>query len=361
MLTKAAEVEIVPMLQPASVLVVDDEPFNIDLLSQELEQLGHVPVPAMNGAEALERVAEGGHDLMLLDIMMPGVSGIQVLERLRSEQALPELPVIVVSALDDLGSVVRCIELGAEDHLVKPFDPVLLRARIANSLEKKRLRDQIARQLSATRALFGRYVPRAIAEDILSGDGALAPIQSTATVLYADIVGFTGIAQGMPPDQALAFLNEFFQTIIEPIRDAGGVVNEFIGDGILVTFNLPRANPRHADQAVCAALGIQDVLNARKIQGHQVRARIGIHTGPVIAGNVSAGDRLHYTVLGDTVNVSARLEEANKRYGTAILISGSTVTMLQDDYELERLDDATIRGKDEPVTIFRQRPAPVSA
>lgn len=352
MLTRSRDAPRTGSAAGCSVLVVDDEPFNIDLLCQELEELGHRPIPAEDGQEALRLIETDGCDLMLLDIMMPRMNGIQVLEHLRAAGRLAELPVIVVSALDDIASIARCIELGAEDHLVKPFDPTLLQARIGGALEKKSLREQVARQLAATRALFGRYVPSPVAEDILAGAGTLDPVQRTATVLYCDIVGFTGIVQDMAPDQALTLLNAYFATVIEPVRQAGGVINEFVGDGMLITFNLPVADGAHADNAVLAATGIQAALAGQRFAGRQLDVRIGIHSGPVIAGNVAAGDQLHYTVLGDTVNVAARLEETNKIYGTAILISGDTAQMLQNEYKLERLEDANVRGKDAPLVVY---------
>jgi len=339
--------------QVSSVLVVDDEPFNIDLLCQELEDLGHVPITAMDGREALERIGNGGCDLVLLDIMMPRLNGIQVLEQLQEEGRLVDLPVIVVSALDDVASVARCIELGAEDHLVKPFDPTLLRARIGGALEKKRLRDQVARQLAMTRALFGRYVPPAVADTILATGGTLEPVLREATVLYCDIAGFTGIVEDFAPAEAMALLNAYFEALTGPVARHGGIINEFVGDGVLVTFNLPVAHPAHADRAIRTALEIQADLAARQFLGRPLTTRIGIHTGPVVAGNVTAGEQLHYTVLGDTVNVAARLETLNKTYGSDILISEATARMLSGAYHLERLGDAEIRGKTASVTVYR--------
>ena len=150
-------------IEPRTVLVVDDEPFNVDLLTQELEELGLCTIAAANGREALALINEFDYDMMLLDIMMPEMDGIELLERLNAAGRLASLPVIVVSAVDDINSVARCIELGAEDHLLKPFDPILLRARIGSALEKKALRDQVAQQLATTRAIFGKYVPESIA------------------------------------------------------------------------------------------------------------------------------------------------------------------------------------------------------
>ncbi len=340
-------------VEPRTVLVVDDEPFNVDLLTEELEELGLRAVPAANGREALALIDEIECDMMLLDIMMPEMDGIELLERLNAAGRLASLPVIVVSAVDDIGRVARCIELGAEDHLHKPFDPILLRARIEGALEKKRLRDQVARQLETTRAVFGKYVPESVAESILAGNGTLTPVQTVATILYCDIEGFTGIVEQMSPVQTMQMLNEYFAAVLEPIRRHGGIVNQFQGDAILVTFNVPVEDPRHGDQAVRSAIDIQAVLAERRFAGVRLRTRIGINTGPVVAGNVGAGDRLHYTVHGDTVNVAARLEALNKTHGTDTLISGATLAILRDDFLLERLGDVEIRGKNAPVTVYR--------
>ena len=340
---------------PASVLVVDDEPFNIDLLCQELEEMGHNPVPAADGEAAMNMLAAKEVDLVLLDIMMPRMNGLQVLEALKEDGRLPNLPVIVVSAIDDIKSVARCIRLGAEDHLVKPFDPALLRARVEGTLEKKRLRDKVARQLEVTRALFGRYVPPGVAEHVLSGDGELVPVLREASVLFSDLVGFTAIAQHMTPAEVMDLLNAYFEVVIEPVHAHGGVVNEFMGDGMLISFNLPQPDPYHADNAVAAAFEIQEKLAKRSFGGHRLSARIGVHTGPVVAGNVAAGEHLHYTILGDAVNVAARLEEANKEYGTSVLVSAATASLLREDYRLERLGDTSIRGKTAPVPVYTRR------
>ncbi len=337
---------------PETVLVVDDEPLNVELLAEELDDLGLRSCRAANGREALAIINEIDCDMMLLDIMMPEMDGIELLERLNAAGRLSSLPVIVVSAVDDIDRVARCIALGAEDHLLKPFDPVLLRARIGGALEKKRLRDQVARQLATTRAVFGKYVPVSVAQSILDGEGALAPLQTVATVLYCDIEGFTGIVEHLSPVQTMEMLNAYFAAVLDPVRRHGGIVNQFQGDAVLVTFNVPVEQPHHRDQAVHAAIEIQATLAERRFAGARLAARIGINTGPVVAGNVGAGDRLHYTVLGDAVNVAARLEQLNKTHSTNTLISASTVEMLQDDFLLERLGDVEIRGKDERVTIY---------
>ena len=133
----------------------------------------------------------------------------------------------------------------------------------------------------------------------------------------------------------------------------GGVVNQFIGDAMLVTFNVPARVPRHGDRAVETAIGIHAVLAGTRFAQHRIEVRIGINTGPVVAGIVGARGRLHYTVLGDAVNVAARLEELNKERGTQTLISGTTVRILEGDFPLHRLGDVQVRGKEAPVTLYR--------
>ena len=344
-----------------TVLVVDDEPFNVDLLMQELDELGLSSVSAANGREALALLDRLECHLVLLDLMMPEMDGIAVLEQLNGTGRLASLPVVVVSAVDDIARVARCLELGAEDHLLKPFDPALLRARISGALEKKCLRDQVARQLATTRAVFGRYVPEGVAESILAGKGSVAPMQTTATILCSDIEGFTGLVERTPPVLVMDMLNAYFAAVIEPIRAHGGIVNQFMGDAMLVTFNVPVGDPGHGDQAVGAARSIQEVLAERRFAGARLRTRIGINSGPVVAGVVGAENRLHYTVLGDTVNVAARLEQLNKAHGTDILISGATVEILRRQYPLHRLGEFGLRGKGAPVTIYRLLGAAASA
>ena len=309
-------------------------------------------VAAADGREALDALAEAEFDLVLLDIMMPEMDGYSVLENLRSTGRLASLPVIVISAIDDFDSVVRCIEMGAEDYLPKPFNATLLKARIAAVLEKKRLRDEVVRQLAVIREVFGKYVPSSVAAQIVADRGQLEPTHATATILYSDIEAFTSIAETMPPEQVVQMLNEYFPAVIEPVERHAGVVNQFQGDAMLVTFNVPVADSAHADQAVCAALEMQQAVDGKQFAGAHLKTRIGIATGKVIAGNVGSGDRINYTVHGDAVNLAARLEQLNKEHGTRILVSAETVSLLQGDYRIEAMGAMDVRGKSAPVEIF---------
>lgn len=337
------------------VLVVDDNRLNRLKLARGLENQGYAVNTAENGREALEMLRSTSFELLLLDIMMPEVDGFQVLQEMKSDPELRDIPVIVISALEEMDSVVKCIEMGAEDHMPKPFDPTLLNARIGASLEKKRLRDEVVEQLNFIRDIFGKYVPESVAKQIVAGKGVLEPTQTTATILYTDIESFTSTAESVPPKQVVQMLNEYFPAVIEPITRHGGVVNQFQGDAMLVTFNIPIQDSQHADHAVNAALEIQKLLKGRTFAGIPLRTRIGINTGEVIAGNVGTGDRINYTVHGDAVNLAARLEQLNKKHGTLVLISESTVALLNGEHSIEPLGEVEIRGKTQSVRIFSLR------
>jgi class 3 adenylate cyclase len=335
------------------ILVVDDNRLNRLKLTRALTQQGHAVSEAENGREALEMLRSELFDLVLLDILMPEVDGFQVLREMKDDTVLRGVPVIVISALEEMDSVVRCIEMGAEEHLPKNFNPVLLNARIGASLEKKRLRDEVVEQLKFIREIFGKYVPESVAKQIVASKGALEPKLLKATILFTDIENFTSTAESIPPKQVVQMLSEYFPAVIEPITRNGGVVNQFQGDAMLVTFNVPIEDPLHAEKAVKAALGIQEVLKGRTFAGIELKTRIGINTGEVIAGNVGAGDRINYTVYGDAVNLAARLEQLNKERGTLVLMSGSTVDLLSDKIAVEPLGELVIRGKNNPVRVFK--------
>ena len=337
---------------PCRILVVDDNEDNRYTLVRRLAREGYTDVvTAANGRQALAELGDSEFDLVLLDIMMPEVDGYAVLEQLRSQGRLASLPVIVISALDDFDAAVRCIEMGAEDYLPKPFNTTLLRARIAAILEKKRLRDEVVRQLAVIQDVFGKYVPESVAAQIVADRGRLVPTHATATIMYSDIEAFTSIAETMPPEQVVQMLNEYFAAVIEPIEKHGGIVNQFQGDAMLITFNVPVADPEHADRAVRAALEMQQAVAGAQFAGIRLNTRIGIATGKVIAGNVGSGRRINYTVHGDAVNLASRLEQLNKEHGTRILVSGETVALLSGDYPLRAMGALQVRGRSAPVEI----------
>ena len=212
------------------------------------------------------------------------------------------------------------------------------------------------RERERIRETFGRYVDESVASTILhrEGTGVLAGETRDATVLFTDIAGFTTIAEYLAPDQLVAGLNEYLETVLEPIRAHGGVVNTIIGDGLFASFNMPLACEHHAVAAVRAAIDIQRAVGSRTFgdQGIALATRIGISTGPVIGGSVGAGQRMSFTLLGDTVNLASRLEELNKQHGTRILVSDSTREACGPQFRFAALGSVTVRGRSDAVAIF---------
>ena len=345
--------DLIKIGQP-SLLVVDDNDDNRFILKGRLNREGYSNiVEAKDGCEAMKLLAERRIDLVLLDVLMPGMDGYEVLVKMRADDALRDIPVIMISAHDEIDNIARCIEAGADDYFRKPFNAVMLRARVKASLEKKRLRDEAVQQLKVIRRVFGRYVPESIVGSIVSGQGELKPVQTTATILYSDIADFTRITESMLPEKVVGMLNEYFEATIAAITRYGGVVNQFQGDAMLVTFNVPVADANHADRAVQAAMEIQRIVNSRCFAGQQLRTRIGINSGKVFAGNVGAGDRLNYTVHGDAVNIAARLEQLNKQFDSSVLISAKSIELLSGNFPVESVGQAIIRGKTSKIEVFR--------
>ena len=216
------------------------------------------------------------------------------------------------------------------------------------------------RERERIRETFGRYVDESVASAILrrEGQGVLAGETREATVLFTDIAGFTTIAEYLSPDRLVLALNEYLETVLAPIRAHGGVVNTFIGDGLFASFNMPLACSDHAAAAVRAAIDIQRAVGSRTfgVDGVALATRIGISTGSVIGGSVGAGQRMSFTLLGDTVNLASRLEELNKQHGTRILVSESTCTSCNGEFAFAALGSMTVRGRSDAVAIFSVDP-----
>jgi len=334
----------------ARVLLVEDNKVNRLLLARSVELLGHRVTSAENGRVALARMQAEPFDLVLLDIAMPEMDGFQVLERMLADLKLRDLPVIVTSALEGLGHVVRCIELGAEDYLTKPVNPVLLKARLGASLEKKRLRDQ-------QKDLVRRFATAEVAQDLAQSGFVLGGRRVQASVMFADIRGFTALVETQPPEETIELLNVYYTLMFDAISGRGGVVNQMIGDGLMALFGAPLPLPDTALAAVRAAQDMMELvtlLNAdRATQGKAAIAiGIGIATGEVIAGYTGTQQRATYTCVGDTVNLAARLEAHTKAAGRGILIDGDTQRALGATVAADALGPVQLHGKASPVQVF---------
>jgi adenylate cyclase len=334
----------------ARLLVVDDNKVNRLLLIRALELQGHRGVGAENGRIALEMLEREAFDLVLLDIAMPEMDGFQVLERLLANSRLRDLPVIVTSAVEGLESVVRSIELGAEDYLAKPVNPVLLKARIGASLEKKRLRDQ-------QKELVRRFATREVAQDLQESGFALGGKRVNASVMFADIRGFTTLAESQPPEATIELLNTWYTLMFDAIGAHGGVVSLMIGDGLMAIFGAPLPLPGHCECAVRSALEMQETMalfnGERRAAGlPEVRIGIGIASGDMVAGYAGTNERATYTCIGDTVNLAARLEAQTKLAQQPILVDGTTRAGLGHGIAVRSLGSVAVKGRAAAVDVF---------
>jgi class 3 adenylate cyclase len=330
----------------AHLLVVDDNETNRDVLSRRLEREGYQVSSAENGRHALRMVRETSFDLVLLDIMMPEIDGYQVLSEMKADPALRDIPVIMISALDEIRSVVRCIETGAEDYLNKPFDPVLLRARIGASLEKKRLRDEQKRktqeleraieeaetQRRESELLLRNILPGQIADELRSRGQVEPRYFEDVTILFSDFVGFTRATEDLAAEDLVYLLHNYFTAFDRIVGRYGLEKLKTIGDSYMLVGGLPERSPSHPVDAVMAAFEMVRAVEELSTEEAPWKVRIGIHTGPVIAGVVGI-KKFAFDIWGETVNFSSRMESAGS--ANRINLSARTYTRVKDFFECE--------------------------
>ena len=298
------------ILGPADsrILVVDDNAANRELLARRLVREGYCVTTAESGTAALALIAAESFDLVLLDLMMPGISGFEVLCRLKLDDSARHIPVIMISALDELDSTVRCIEAGAEDYLPKPFNPVLLRARIGACLERKRLLDELRIEKERSEALLLNTLPRRIVERMRYGETVIADHIAEATILFSDLVDFSTLAARLSPQGTVELLGSLFSRFDDLAAQLGVEKIKTIGDGYMVAGGLPETRVDHVQAVAEMALSMLDAVGAvARASGMPLDLRIGIHTGDLIAGVIGTR-KFVYDVWGDTVNTAKRME-----------------------------------------------------
>ncbi len=324
----------------ARILAVDDDDMNRDMLSRRLDKLGYDVTEAATGREALAKVKDGNFDLILLDILMPDLDGFQTLEFIKADPRLKHIPVIMLSALDDVDSTVRCIEAGAEDYVPKPFNPVILRARITASLEKKRLRDQeqafLAQlQIERTKSerLLLNVLPKAIAERLKAGQRTIVDSFIDSTVLFADIVGFTRIAARQSPQRTVQLLNEIFSSFDRIAEQLEVEKIKTIGDAYMMVSGVPIIRNDHAEVCAAAAFEILEAVRAFN-RRHQLdwAIRVGMNSGPVVAGIIGT-KKFAYDLWGDTVNIASRMESQGQP--GHVQVSEVTKKLLEAKYDFQ--------------------------
>lgn len=348
---------------PASILIVDDLPDNRDLLARRVRQQGHTVTEAENGRRALELLRAQPFDLVLLDIMMPEMTGYEVLEQMQADAKLRHVPVIVISALGELDSVVRCVELGAEDYLFKPFNTVLLRARIAASLEKKRLRDSEMRALSELQAeqqkserLLLSLFPRPIAERLKNdasspaGQATIAESFPEATILFADISNFNELSAGRSPTELVALLNQVYTTFDRLAERLGVEKIKTIGDRYMAAAGVPAPRADHAEAVADLALAMQqEIVQLDTKLSDPFSLRVGIDSGPVVAGVIGT-TKFAYDVWGNTVNTAQQMDAYGLPGG--IQLTARAYQRLRQTYLFENRGAFYIEGEGEIETYL---------
>ena len=365
-------------LIPPSILVVDDTPDNVRLLSTILTEQGYQVRKALNGQRALATVQDYPPDLILLDVMMPEMTGYEVCEKLKSSPKTRSIPVIFLSALDDVSDKVKAFDLGGVDYITKPFHNKEVLARVANHLtiqnQQKLLKEQtkqleeknqrlemeiternrvelalrIAQQKSES--LLLNILPAPIAENLKKGEGSLAERFESATVLFADLVNFTSLAARISPLELVSLLNEIFSKFDSLTEKYNLEKIKTIGDAYMVAGGLPVPREDHAEAIANMALDVQQFINNFKTNsGDSFEIRIGIHTGPVVAGVIGT-KKFIYDLWGDTVNVASRME--SQGVPGSIQVTAEMWEKLKDNYIFEERGLLEIKGKGKMITYW---------
>ncbi|HJP71369.1 MAG TPA: adenylate/guanylate cyclase domain-containing protein [Candidatus Limnocylindria bacterium] len=346
-------------------LVVDDSRVNRLVLVRHLAGLGLEAMEAENGAEALEllRATPSAFDLVLLDVLMPELDGYATLEAMKADDGLRHVPVLVVSGVEELDSVVRCIELGATDYLTKPINPRILEARIGASLAAKHLRDLELEYLEQQRRLtetierqkteLSRFLSPQVAKLISSPEGEqmLAGHRRQITVAFCDLRGFTSFAEQADPEELLGVLGEYHRMIGDAIVEHGGTLEHFAGDGVMVFFNDPVTQDDHVERAVRMAIAMRErfgaLSDAWRKRGYELGFGVGIAVGYATLGRIGFEGRYDYGAIGNVVILASRL--SSQAGPNQILLSQRAIAVVEGMVEVESVGELTLKGMSRPV------------
>jgi adenylate cyclase len=348
-----------------SLLVVDDEPSNGDLLARMLVHAGYEVAVARSGRLALNMMDAQDFDLVLLDVIMPEMDGIQTLQAIRRSHPVAVLPVIMTTALSGSHEMVEALGCGANDYVTKPFDTAVVLARIQTQLalrEASREVVTLARQLEIRNAFlrktFERYLSDDIVSNLLEGEEGLEMRgeRRRVSVLVADLRGFSTLTEILEPAELVAILNTYLGTMAEVILNHQGTIDEFIGDAILALFGAFEAHEEDAERAVACAIAMQnaivDVNEANRERGlPEVQMGVGIATGDAIVGNIGSERRTKYGAVGRTVNLATRIETYT--LGGEILISPATFEDVHHHIDFDKVRTVRPKGLDTPIEVRR--------
>ena len=357
--------EILEQTKSMKVLVVDDSKTLRRILIRELNSIGITNISeAGDGNEAVERLRVESFDLMLLDMEMPELDGLGVLKVVKSTPELSYLPVIIVSSAEDFDRIVECIQVGAEDYLPKPFNAVLLRARVFSSLEKKRLRDldrehilELQREKEMlhieqmkSEKLMLNILPKPIADRLKRGEKNIAGSYPEVTVLFSDLVGFTKMSAKKTAPELVKLLNDIFSRFDKRAELLGLEKIKTIGDAYMAVGGLPIPRSDHAEIVADMALGMyQDLAEFNQANQQEIQMRIGIHSGPVVAG-VIGFTKFSYDLWGNTVNTASRMESTSGN--GRIQVSAITHELLKEHFVLEERELIECKGLGPMLTSY---------
>ena len=329
------------------ILVVDDEPINHQVLNNHLSDEHYSITPAMNGEEALEILDSGKmFDLVLLDLMMPRMSGYEVCQKIRKKYLASELPVIMITAKNQVSDLVEGLNLGANDYISKPFSRQEFLARIKTHLN-----------LFNINSAYGRFVPHeflhSLGHEFITEVKLGDQVEKKVTVFFSDIRAYTTLSEQMTPKENFDFLNAYLGRVGPVIKKNLGFVGQYIGDGIMALFQ------SRADDGLNAAIQIQEAIKGYnqerdKLDRIPIKLGIGLHTGQLMMGIIGDKDRMDAGVVSDTVNTASRMEGLTKHFGVSILISESVVGNFEnrEDFNLRYLGKVQVKGRSEPLDVF---------
>jgi DNA-binding response OmpR family regulator len=343
---------------PAKILIVDDEPFNVDYLEQELEDLSYETVSASSGPEALEKVATETPDLILLDVTMPGMDGFTVCRLLKGKEETQLIPVVIMTALGAQEDRIKGIEAGADDFLTKPVDQRELLARIRTAVRTKRAMDHQFGELRQIKDHFAKFVPETVKRLVIANPQApeLALRERDVSVLFVDISGYTRLSEQLPLDALNALVERYFSGFLDCIHEAGGDINETAGDGFMAIFQDADVEV-HARKAVDTAFALLASTEALNQEGgeYPLSIHMGINSGTALVGSVRLeGLRSTFWTFsanGPMTNLAARLAETAT--ASQILVGSETVRRLGNCYRLESLGRKHLKNLTEVIDIYR--------
>jgi class 3 adenylate cyclase len=350
------------------VLIVDDEPFNLDLLEQELGDQEYIIERAGDGAQALEKIPLFLPDVILLDYMMPGMNGLEVLERLRQDERHKGIPVILLTAKAAQEDKIRGLDAGADDYVIKPFDAFELLARVRAMMRIKQmhdaleewnrtLSDKVTQQVQQLQRMerLRRYLSPQVAETVLASEDRLfTSHRREITVVFIDLRGFTAFSDSAEPEEVMELLRGYHAEVGSVIFKHDGTLERFAGDGIMVFFNDPVACPEHTARAVEMTLEIRSrAVSLRQgwlKKGYDLDVGMGLAAGYATIGNIGFEGRMDYGAIGNVTNLAARL--CAEARGGQILTDRKTLGKIEDRVQVECLNELNLKGFSRPVAAF---------